>query len=295
MNRSTFLLPTLAFSAALHPVSLAEDTSKKSSPDKTAYTLFNPTPDDQLREMSTDRPDQTESAFTVDAGRFQVEMDLFTFSRDHDDEAGADTVAEDWSAVTLNLKAGLLHNLDVQLMLAPYSHSRTHDRTTGDRTKADGFGDLTTRLKYNVWGNDDESTTALALMPFVKIPTAKRALGNNAVEGGLIVPLSVSLPWGWSMGLMTEFDILRDAADSDYHVDFINSITFSHDIAGKLGGYVEFFTVTSTENGVPWQGQFDVGLTYGLTDDVQLDAGINIGVTDSAPDWQPFVGLSFRF
>lgn len=274
---------------------MSQESKGKPGTDKTAYSLFNPTPADQLRELSTDRPDQTESAFTVDAGRFQVEMDLFSYTRDHDKEAGADTISEDWSITTLNLKAGLLHNVDFQLMLAPYSHTRTHDRTTGDRTRADGFGDITTRLKYNVWGNDGDTKTALALMPFLKIPTAKRSMGNNAVEAGLIVPLAVPLPWGWSMGLMTEFDLLRNSTDSDYHVDFVNSITFSHDITDKLGGYVEFFTVTSSENDVPWQGQFDAGLTYGLTDNVQLDAGINIGVTKSAPDWQPFVGLSFRF
>jgi hypothetical protein len=39
----------------------------------------------------------------------------------------------------------------------------------------------------------------------------------------------------------------------------------------------------------------DFGLTYGLTDDIQLDAGINIGVTRSAEDFNPFVGLSWRF
>ncbi|HTH45986.1 MAG TPA: hypothetical protein VMB21_00610 [Candidatus Limnocylindria bacterium] len=54
------------------------------------------------------------------------------------------------------------------------------------------------------------------------------------------------------------------------------SVTFSHDLLGRLG------TV-------------DLGLTYGLTDNLQPDAGVNIGVTDSADDLVPFVGLSCRF
>ena len=35
-----------------------------------------------MREMSTDRPDKTESPYTVDAGHFQIEWDLFNFERD---------------------------------------------------------------------------------------------------------------------------------------------------------------------------------------------------------------------
>ncbi|MDX2057383.1 MAG: hypothetical protein SFV24_06245, partial [Gemmatimonadales bacterium] len=36
---------------------------------KPRFTLFNPTPWAQARELSTDRPDMTESPYTVPAGR----------------------------------------------------------------------------------------------------------------------------------------------------------------------------------------------------------------------------------
>src|SRR6266436_4230281 len=52
--------------------------------DKAAYHLFNPTPREYLREMVADRPDKTESPYTVDAGHFQVETDLVSYTRDHD-------------------------------------------------------------------------------------------------------------------------------------------------------------------------------------------------------------------
>jgi len=39
----------------------------------------------------------------------------------------------------------------------------------------------------------------------------------------------------------------------------------------------------------------DFGLTYALTKNIQLDAGINIGITRAADDWNPFVGVSWRF
>ena len=49
--------------------------------DRGPYTLFNPVPESQLRELTTDRPDTTESAFTVDAGHVQIESTIFSFAR----------------------------------------------------------------------------------------------------------------------------------------------------------------------------------------------------------------------
>ena len=87
-------------------------------------------------------------------------------------------------------------------------------------------------------------------MPFIKAPTNSHGLGNDAVEGGVIFPLAVALPGAWDMGLQTEVDFRRNESNRGSHAEFINSVTFSHDIAGKLGGYVEFFSNVSTERGV---------------------------------------------
>lgn len=46
---------------------------------KNQYHLFNPTPQELMREMSTDRPDKTESAYTVDAGHYQIEMSVLGY------------------------------------------------------------------------------------------------------------------------------------------------------------------------------------------------------------------------
>ena len=40
---------------------------------------------------------------------------------------------------------------------------------------------------------------------------------------------------------------------------------------------------------------FDTGLTYAVTDNLQLDVGANIGVTDVADDINVFAGMSRRF
>ena len=88
---------------------------------------------------------------------------------------------------------------------------------------------------------------------------------------------------------------LRGDEGADNQASFVNSITFSHNLVGKLAGYVEFFSEVSTGRDARWVGTVDLGLTYGLTDNLQLDAGINLGVTESADDLNPFLGLSWRF
>lgn len=263
-------------------------------PDKSRYHLFNPTPREYLREMSTDRPDKTESPYTVDAGHFQLETDLFSYTHDRDRSDGGDKRMEAYAIAPVNLKAGLLNDVDLQLILESYNHVRESDRVTGAVEKRSGFGDVTTRLKVNFWGNDG-GQTAFAMMPFVKFPSNQDDLGNDAVEGGVIFPVAVGLPRGWGMGVMTEVDFVRNEADTGYHTSFVNTITFAHDIVGNLGGYVEFFSEVSTERDSPWVGTVDTGLTYAVTEDIQLDAGVNIGVTRSADDVNPFIGLSVRF
>lgn len=285
-------------SHAAEPLAELEPVTTKttlSSTDKTVYNLFNPTPKELMREMSTDRPDKTESPYTVDAGHFQVEMDFFNYTHErYDTDLESDTRSDTWNVAPINLKMGLLNNVDLQVVFDNFIYQSTDDLTAGEKDHTSGMGDITTRLKVNLWGNDG-GITALALMPFVKAPANSAHLGNNSVEGGLIVPLSVELPAGWGMGLMTEVDFLKSDVDTGYETEFVNSITFSHDIVGNLAGYLEFFSSVSTQQESDWVGTVDVGLTYALTNDVQLDCGCNFGVTRSADDFNPFTGISVRF
>lgn len=261
--------------------------------DNSNYHLFHPTPRNQMRELSTDRPDQTESPYTVDAGHFQIEMDVANGTIDRDTSNGGDVRSQVWNFSGLNLKAGLLNHVDIQFVLDGYVDARSKDHVANTSVLDSGFGDVQTRLKINLWGNDG-GKTAFAVMPFVKWPLPRNALRSGKTEGGLILPLAVALPAGWGMGLMTEVDFVRDASNA-FDTEYFNTVTFSHDIVGALGGYVEFAALFTPESDAQWQGQLDVGVTYGWNENTQLDLGCNFGVTRVAPDYNPFVGLTLRF
>jgi hypothetical protein len=262
------------------------------APDKSRFSLTNPTPRALLREMSTDRPDKTESPYTVDAGRVQVEFDLLSLTTDRRRE-GPDVIrSRSLSVLPVNLKLGLTNRTDLQILVEPYVHQR--ERRAGSSDTVDGFGDVTLRLKRNLWGNDG-GDTALALMPFVKLPTSSAGIGNDAVEFGIIVPLAIGVSDQVGIGLMTEIDMLQESDGRGYALTFVNSATIAFALTDRLGLYTEAFTERSTEAGAKWVTAGDLGLTYALSDDLQLDGGVNIGITEAADDLNLFLGISRRF
>jgi|CXWL01.1.fsa_nt_gi hypothetical protein len=278
-------LPALAGPAHARPEVQPE-------PDKSGYTLLSPTPRALMRDMSTDRPDTTESAYTLDAGHVQIEMSFvdFTYDRNNQDAPTRRALA----VAPMLLKVGLLNNVDLQFGLDPYTREKSTDRATGTAQAVDGFGDTLVRLKVNLWGNDG-GETAFALMPFLKFPTAGDDLGNGNIEGGLIAPLAVALPNDFSLGLMAEVDFNRSGADDRYVVDFVHTATLSRDLFADLGGYVEYAGFANLNADEDYRGFFDAGLTYALTPDLQLDAGLRVGLTKAADDIGLFTGISMRF
>src|SRR5688572_13421862 len=131
---------------ALGVIALGGVAAPAGAADRSGYTLFNPTPREQMREMSTDRPDVTESPNTVDAGHFQAELSLIEWT--HDEEGGVE--ADQINVLPMNLKVGLLNNLDLQLVLDPYVNVRVKVEGGGS-ARVDGFGDTQLRAKLNLW------------------------------------------------------------------------------------------------------------------------------------------------
>lgn len=260
------------------------------SQDKSGFTLFRPTPDALLRELATDRPDKTENPYTVDAGHFQLELDLVSYTRDRTTDETVRAV----SVAPFNLKVGLTNSSDLQFIAETYTRQRTTDRVAMRSRTMSGFGDVAVRWKINFWGNDG-GKTGFGMISFAKFPTNQDGLGNNAVEGGVIFPLEIKLAEDWDLGMMTEVDWRQNSGSSAYHAESINTITVSHRLVGTLEAYVEFFSSVSGERNSEWIGTFDFGATYKFTPNLQLDAGVNLGLTRSADDVNPFVGLTVRY
>lgn len=135
MTMKILSLASLAFLLGI-PLMAGETLEKELfASDKWQYTPFNPTPRSFMREMSTDRPDKTESPYTVDAGHFQVETDLVGFGIDNRNANNERVFGI--NAGNMNLKAGLLNNIDLQLVVENYIYEQAH--AEGVTTRKSGF------------------------------------------------------------------------------------------------------------------------------------------------------------
>lgn len=261
--------------------------------DKSQYTLFNPVPDDQLRSFQTDRPTKSSAPYTVDAGHFQYEADIVNWA--YDRYNAAHVTSSNLTIADPVLKAGLTQNTDLELALAPINFNQTHDQATGAQNTAAGFGDVYARVKYNFFGNDGGGY-ALAIVPYVKAPSAAHNVGNNHWEGGAYAPFVMNLPSGWIMSITSEIDFLENAALNGTHANFQNLINFGHPLfTDSLSAYAEFWSDVNTDANAPTRYTADFALAWLVTNNFQLDCGVNVGLNKAASDVQPYFGVSQRF
>src|SRR6478752_5706124 len=130
MLRSLAISAATAVSSAL--LATGAHGQDKPSPDKSQYTLFNPTPKELMRDFNTDRPTKSNVPYTVDAGHFQYEGDLFIYG--YDSTTTPDTNITTWVIGNPTLKAGVLNNVDLQLNFSAYNNIRSQIRSDGSTT-----------------------------------------------------------------------------------------------------------------------------------------------------------------
>ncbi|MCH9765821.1 MAG: transporter, partial [Alphaproteobacteria bacterium] len=127
--------------------------------------------DSVLRPLTTDRPDLTESPFTVNAGHVQVESTLVGYSKSRTD---GDGIHEDaFEFATTNVRVGLTERSELNVAWQPFGIVTRHQRGGAQDLRDDGVGSLQISAKINLFGNDrfeKVGDTALAVLPFVTIP-----------------------------------------------------------------------------------------------------------------------------
>ena len=268
----------------------AKPSKSKAKPDKNQYWLLNPVPTDQMRSFSTDRPTKSNVPYTVDAGHFQYETDLVNFTHQFTGSVHTDTLL----VPNPTFKVGVTNNADLEINV-PFEGVHTFDSSSGASSTLWGIGDTFVRSKVNLWGNDGGSTAA-ALIPYVKAPSAPLGIGNGAVEGGLLGPVAFSLPDNFTLLLVPEIDVLKDSADNGRHANYIFDVNLSREVIKNVTAYVELWADYNDNPVVKTtQLSFDTAVAWIVVPNVQLDVGANFGLTSATPAIQIYAGLSQRF
>ena len=238
--------------------------------------------------ICTDRPGKGNAICTVPAGKFQLETGLADWIRT--DASGTRT--DSWAIGSSFLKLGLSDQSDLELGFTPYLDVRV--RRDGLDSHSSGIGDIVVRYKHRL--TNDAATVQVAAIPFVKLPTAKHALGNGKVEGGLAVPVSISTDSPITIVLGPEVDLLADSDRDGRHLQLVNLVNLSGPIAPRLTLVGELWTATNFDPvDTVTQASADAALAYTATDRLQLDLGTNVGLNRHTADIEIYGGISLRF
>lgn len=284
----------LIIGAAFMPVTPCGARADETS----SYTLFDPTPDSKLRTMSTDRPGAAASPFTVDAGHIQVETGLWSYSWDHWTPDASLTRSQ--MLFSTNVKLGLTDWAELDAII-PASNSLVTRTPVGlgqsSRISGQGFGDVQIGAKVNVFGNDAGETTGFGLLGYVKIPTAASGLGNDTVEFTLLAPYTFDLPLGFSTTIQPELGLLRNDQKPGYHGDYQLAVEIGHSLFGMetVTGQIGLTLDREGDHNSAEQDTVAPALQWLITPSLQVDGGVTIGIARAATDWNPYVGISFRY
>jgi hypothetical protein len=240
-------------------------------------------------QFNTDRPTKANVPYTVDAGHFQYETDLVNFTHQVIGPLHTDSLF----VPNPTFKVGVTNNADLEVNV-PFAGVHTFNTATAASGTQWGIGDTFVRSKINLWGNDGGDTAA-AVIPYVKAPSAPIGIGNGAVEGGLIGPITFSLADSFTLLLVPEVDALKDSAGSGRHANLIFDINLSREVIKNVTAYVELWSDYNDDPVVKTtQMSFDVAVAWVFVPNAQVDFGANFGLNSATPAIQVYTGLSQR-
>lgn len=231
------------------------------------------------------RAQYTEVPATVAPGRFLFEIDALSLVVDREASNRFTAVG----AGNVLLTTGLAAHWDIQVGVELFL-SQSYE-SGGFTDRRSGVGDIQVRTKWRFFEDDWFS---IALLPFVKLPTNSGGIGNDSVEGGVIMPWEAYLPGEVTLNAMVELDLVRNAADDGYDALWYGSVALSRNLTRRLALYAEADAAKTTGGG-PWQATLGLGAYWTVSEVLAWDFAVYRGLSRGAPDWNPVVRVNLGF
>jgi hypothetical protein len=134
------------------------------------------------------------------------------------------------------------------------------------------------------------------LDPYLKLPTGDLAVGNGKLEGGLALPMSYDLGRGWSAADTLEGDVLANASGTGAHGNMSDVLGLSKSFDDGLTLGAELWTDQNFDpSGTTSQYSVDFDAAALLSNDIQIDGGVDFGLNRQTPGLEVYAGLSERF
>jgi hypothetical protein len=224
-------------------------------------------------EISTDRPDVTNSSVVVPAGSLQIENGINLGARD-----GSRSV----DGTNTRWRLGIAPCLEF-LVDTPTYFANVHGPGSS------GFSDLAPALKWQISPNP--GSVDLSAVFGVGLPTGAADIAGRGAQPYVQLPWSWELRGGWGVsGMFTEFIRPSDPASK-----LITETTFviERKLTERVGVFAEYVGDYPLNGGATQL--FNSGGFYRLTPNQQVDFHVAFGLNRNAPDYIVGVGYSIRF
>ena len=240
----------------------------------------------QEAPIATDRPGFLFSSLTVGRGVVQAELGLPSITLNESD----DVKVRSTSLAGL-LRFGVTDDLELRLGAPVYTETRVEFGPFDDTDS--GYGDLEVGAKWHILDNDG-GRPSFALIPSVILPTGEDGFTADDPVYQLIAMAEWTLASGWGIGVLG--GILNGPSGDDR----FNQETFGLAAGRSLGSpawsaYGEIVHIITDLDGASDSSFAGGGLKFLVSNDVQLDASFDRGLTDDSPDWLFGLGLAARF
>lgn len=237
-----------------------------------------------------DRPDFVESSSVVGKGRFQLETGF------QSERHKADGVKERVTSTPTLLRFGLSDTLELRVGTDGYGRIRSEDTTTGITVRERGTNDLDLGIKWHTADGDaatNQPSTAWLL--HADVDTGSAGFRGDGVRPSVRFVAEWELADEWSVGVMPGVFFEKND-DGDRYTGGIAAVTVGKGWTDQLSTYFEIAgqQLASKKNG-GHVVTYDMGATYALTRDLQVDAGFSWGLNRNTPDFAWGVGVSVRF
>jgi Putative MetA-pathway of phenol degradation len=240
--------------------------------------------------ISTDRPDFVESSDVMGLGRWQVETGL------QSERTQADGLKSRTTTTPLLLRLGVGHALELRLETDGAVRSTTTDTASGATLRERGLSDVSPGLKWHMRDGDEaQGTPAIAWLAHVDVDSGSRAFRGRGLRPSLRVVAEWELPQDFSVGVMPGLRLDKDEDGSRFTSGLV-AVTVGKALSPAWHAFAE---LAGDDLGAKPHRQpvqfFDMGVTYLVTESLQLDAAVTRGLTSATPDLAWGVGLSMRF
>jgi len=237
--------------------------------------------------ISADRPNVANSSQVVGGGRVQLEIGV-NWDRQRNDDLHVHTLS-----TPALLRIGVGDTTELRIETDGRSIGHEVDQATGARTTSAGWNATSIGFKWH-FADGEGVYPALGLIGNVMLPTGSGALRTKGLLPQVALPAEWDLPDDWSLAVTSGAGIDLDDRGARYRYGIL-AASLGKKLTEHADGFFEVAApqIASASHGGN-QVQVDLGLSWRLNRNCQVDAMVVHGLNKNTPDLSLAFGLSVR-